>query len=163
MSTVGTAARSAAARPEAVIRMAGCYPKAPHFGYLRCGSATVSRAVQSETGTGQLWTYSKAMRLHGRIGTIPGNARRFAVPAEYLSLHKYLDGRFAQTVVLTFGEMEDLLGFPLPDMAHQQAEWWANPEPDGTASAHSRCWTEANRTATPNLVAHHVTFERAAG
>src|SRR5437899_11157843 len=32
------------------------------------------------------------------------------VPAEYRSLHKYLDGRYADTVVLRFAEIEDLLG-----------------------------------------------------
>ena len=31
----------------------------------------------------------------------------FVVPAEYLPLHKYLDGRYADTVVLTFAEVED--------------------------------------------------------
>jgi hypothetical protein len=36
---------------------------------------------------------------------------------KYVSLYKYLDGRFADRVVLKFTEIEDLLGFALPDLA----------------------------------------------
>jgi hypothetical protein len=50
----------------------------------------------------------------------------FVVPAPYLALHKYLDERYANTVVLTFGEIEDLLGFTLPDLARLQQDWRAN-------------------------------------
>ena len=39
---------------------------------------------------------------------------RPSVPAEYKGLHKYLRERFAQTVVLTFAEIEDLMGGTLP-------------------------------------------------
>ena len=85
----------------------------------------------------------------------------FAVPAEYLSLHKYLDDRYANTVVLTFAEIEDLLGFTLPDLARLQQEWWANADADSTPSAQSRSWTQASRTAKPNLLARTVVFERA--
>jgi hypothetical protein len=82
------------------------------------------------------------------------------VPAEYRSLHKYLDDRYANTVVLTFGEIEDLLGFTLPDVARVQQEWWANADAD-TPSAQSRSWIQASRTAKPNLLARTVVFERA--
>jgi len=84
-----------------------------------------------------------------------------AVPAEYLSLHKYLDDRYANTVVLTFAEIEDLLGFTLPDLARLQQAWWANGDADSTPSAQSRSWTQASRTAKPNLLARTVVFERA--
>ncbi len=82
------------------------------------------------------------------------------VPAEYRSLHKYLDDRFANTVVLTFAEIEDLLGFALPDLARLKQEWWANTTADSAPSAQSRSWTQASRTATANLVARTVVFER---
>ena len=84
----------------------------------------------------------------------------FAVPAEYRSLYKYLDNRFADTVVLTFSQIEDLLGFTLPELAHLQRDWWASAAADSTPSPQSRSWTEASRTATPNLVARSVVFER---
>jgi hypothetical protein len=91
---------------------------------------------------------------------VPAAAKRLSVPREYLSLHKYLDNRFADTVVLTFGEIEDLLGFRLPDPARLQLEWWANRGADGTSSAQSCSWIQASRIATANLQARTVAFER---
>ena len=87
----------------------------------------------------------------------------FAVTAEYRSLHKYLDDRFADTVVLTFAEIEDLLGFALPVVARLERDWWTSRAGDRTPSAQSRSWTQASRTAVPNLVAQTVVFERASG
>lgn len=83
------------------------------------------------------------------------------VPAEYRSLHRYLVERYADIVVLTFAEIEDLLGFVLPELARVQPAWWATAGAGGTSSDQSRAWTEANRTATPNLPARTVAFERA--
>lgn len=93
----------------------------------------------------------------------PARLQRFAVPREYLSLHKYLENRFADTVVLTFAQIEDLLGFALPDLARLQQEWWANADANGIPSAQARSWTQASRTATPHLLARTVLFERATG
>jgi hypothetical protein len=90
----------------------------------------------------------------------PPALRPFTVPAEYLPLHKYLDGRYADTVVLTFSEIEDLLGITLPDLARAEAGWWANGDTDGTPSPQSRSWIRANRTAKPNLHAQIVVFDR---
>ena len=45
---------------------------------------------------------------------------------KYLLLYKYLENRYANTVVLTFAQIEDLLGFPLPDQARCQREWWTD-------------------------------------
>lgn len=83
------------------------------------------------------------------------------VPVEYRPLHKYLKDRFADTVVLTFAEIEDLMGCALPDLAVRQAEWWANADPSGAPSAQARSWTQAGRTATPHVLARSVTFNRA--
>jgi hypothetical protein len=79
------------------------------------------------------------------------------VPAEYLSLYKYLEHRYASVVVLTFEQMEALLGFALPASACTEPDWWttkAMPK-----HRHSAAWTGAGRTATPNLLAKTVTFE----
>jgi hypothetical protein len=81
-----------------------------------------------------------------------------SVPAEWLSLHTYLQHRYASTVVLTFGQMEMLLGRALPEAARTDRAWWTD-----AASRGSRCsdaWTAARRTATPNLPAQTVAFER---
>jgi hypothetical protein len=82
------------------------------------------------------------------------------VPRGYLSLHKYLDGRFADTVVLTFAQIEDLLGFALPDPARVRPEWWSNTEAPSALPAPSWSWLLASRTACPKLAARTVAFER---
>ena len=65
-------------------------------------------------------------------------------------------------VVLTFAQMEDLLGFALPDRARMHAEWWSNDGGDNP-SPQSLMWVRAGRRATPNLFAKTVTFERMPG
>lgn len=82
------------------------------------------------------------------------------VTAPYRPLHAYLNGRYADTVVLTFGEIEDLLGFALPDAARLRVEWWTDDTTDGGESPQSHAWTGAGRTAKPNLFARTVVFER---
>jgi hypothetical protein len=86
---------------------------------------------------------------------------RSAMSGKYLSLYTYLQNRYANTVVLTFAEIEDLLGFTLPDLARLNEEWWTNPEPDIARPSYSDSWLLARRTARPNLLALTVVFERA--
>ena len=83
------------------------------------------------------------------------------MPDEYRGLYQYLENRYANTVVLTFAQIEDLLGFTLPDSARVDQAWWANNSPNDTPRPQSRSWTLASRTATPNLQARTVLFERA--
>ena len=90
----------------------------------------------------------------------PRTSQSVDVPAEYRSLHKYLDGRYADTVVLRFAEIEDLLGSALPDQARLRQDWWADADADGEPSPQSRSWIRASRTAVANLVAQNVVFER---
>jgi hypothetical protein len=68
----------------------------------------------------------------------------------YDSVCRYVENRYADTVVLTFAEVEDLLGFALPDPARLEAGWW-------TSSL-----TVRSRTVAPNLAAEIVSFERTA-
>jgi hypothetical protein len=92
--------------------------------------------------------------------TKPPDVRHPAVPAEYQPLHKYLDGRFADTVVLTFADLEALLGFALPEAARFEPAWWSNDESSAAGSPQSGAWIHANRTARPNLPARIVRFDR---
>ena len=80
------------------------------------------------------------------------------VPAAYLSLYTYLEHRYASIVVLTFEQMEALLGFALPAPACTERDWWTGAAVD--PNRHSEAWMGARRTATPNLSARTVTFER---
>jgi hypothetical protein len=79
---------------------------------------------------------------------------------EYELLHKYLRDRYANRVVLTFAEIEDLLGFSLPDLARVRVAWWDGGDFARAPSAQSFAWTLAGRTATVNLPARSVLFER---
>ena len=103
-------------------------------------------------------TWKNLMSGAGPARATPPPAK---APAEYHGLHTYLRDRYADVVVLTFGQIEDLLGFALPALARLQREWWADAGADSTPSAQARSWTDASRTAMPNLVARTVTFERA--
>ena len=81
---------------------------------------------------------------------------------KYRFLYEYLEHRYANTVVLTFGQIEDLLGFTLPDLARTSQEWWTIAEITTTEAHCSDAWTLASRTAKPNLMAQTVAFERVA-
>ena len=81
---------------------------------------------------------------------------------EYLLLYEYLQNRYANTVVLTFAEIEDLLGFTLPDQARLHEQWWTPAETDVAGANCSDSWILASRSAIPNLTARTVVFERSA-
>jgi hypothetical protein len=80
-------------------------------------------------------------------------------PGEYQLLYKYLRDRYANRVVLTFGEIEDIVGFSLPESARLQPEWWIGAA-IAPRSAQSDSWTMASRTAVANLSAKNVVFDR---
>ena len=79
---------------------------------------------------------------------------------EYHLLYKYLRDRYANRVVLTFAEIEDLLGFSLPEPARAQGSWWRGAAAVGLRSSQTHAWALAGRTATVNLIARSVVFER---
>ncbi len=92
----------------------------------------------------------------------PRPPQTFVAGTTLQPLYVYLKNRFADTVVLTFGEIEDLVDCALPALARERADWWANAEAGGAPSAQARSWMQANRTATPNLSARTVSFARTA-
>jgi hypothetical protein len=79
------------------------------------------------------------------------------VPREYRALYTYLEQRYASVVVLTFEQIEALLGFALPTPARTEREWWTQVV---DPQHHCAAWTGAGRTAAPNLAAGIITFER---
>jgi hypothetical protein len=94
--------------------------------------------------------------------TPPDGRSGSGVSLEYRPLFKYLDTRFADTVVLTFAQIEDLIGLDLPRGAYTEPGWWAVGTA-GMASPQSAAWTQAHRSATVNLAARTVTFDRDPG
>jgi hypothetical protein len=90
-----------------------------------------------------------------------GAAGGRADAGEYRLLYKYLRDRYADRVVLTFSQIEDLIGFPLPESARFQPAWWDSDAHGSTPrSVQADSWTLAGRTATVNLSARSVVFER---
>jgi hypothetical protein len=89
----------------------------------------------------------------------PATSQGYGMSKAFLALHDYLKNRYADVVVLTFRQMEDLLGSPLPAAATKDLAWW---NADVAANfEHSNSWRLANRTAVVNLMARTATFERA--
>jgi hypothetical protein len=85
--------------------------------------------------------------------------RAEVVSGKYGVLYRYLEHRYADVTVLTFAQIEDLLGFALPQRARTYQAWWtlgANVE----GAPHADAWTLAGRTAIPNLQSKSVIFTR---
>ncbi len=109
------------------------------------------------------WMKRRAPAVHNKaeVEVSAAIGKRSVMSGKYLGLYKYLENRYANTVVLTFAQIEDLLGFALPNEARVEREWWANRAPTGTSSSQAGSCTLASRTAEPNLAAQIVVFERA--
>jgi hypothetical protein len=90
----------------------------------------------------------------------PETPHRRAMSGKYLLLYKYLENRYANRVVLTFAEIEDLLGFALPGQARLDQQWWTDAKANRAETSYSDSWVLADRTAVPNMVAQTVVFER---
>ena len=76
----------------------------------------------------------------------------------FLALHEYLKGRYSDVAFLTFAQMEELIGSPLPLAARRDLAWWNGD--DEANFEHANSWRLANRTAAPNLMAQTVRFAR---
>jgi len=108
-----------------------------------------------------------------RVSTSPAAPPVLAAPDEpspaprgrvktgpYRLLHDYLRERYADTVVLTFEQIEDLLGSTLPTEARSDPDWWGRTTVVATDAHCSDAWVLAKRTAVPNLRAKTVIFDR---
>jgi hypothetical protein len=110
---------------------------------------------QAARGGGFIRRLAVAQDMRARI--FPMEESTPTVPHEYLALYTYLEHRYASVVVLTFGQIEALLGFALPAPARTQREWWTDVV---EIRPHCAAWTIAGRTAAPNLPAGVIRFER---
>jgi len=106
------------------------------------------------------WRMRGLSANRGRENSIGGAAADGATAGEYRPLFKYLRDRYANRVVLTFAEIEDLVGFALPADALAEPGWWHRASDAGRQSTQSAAWTHAGRSATVNLVARTVVFDR---
>ncbi len=75
----------------------------------------------------------------------------------YRPLFEYLQSQTVDEIQLTFGEIEGILGRPLPPAARTYNAWWGN---DGRGQA--KAWMGANRrTKLPRIKEERVAFVRA--
>jgi curved DNA-binding protein CbpA len=80
--------------------------------------------------------------------------------SKYEPLKYFLQNSNKATVVLTFQEIEGILGFPLCHSAFNHSAWWAN---DATHHVHARAWLEAGwmvESPTEAVRKHIVTFSK---
>jgi hypothetical protein len=89
-----------------------------------------------------------------------GRVNSLGSALDYKKLCMFLQSRYADRLVLTFAQIEDLLGFPLPAPARLEREWWSSAVAGVAPSTQSASWASASRSATVNLGARTVLFER---
>jgi len=79
---------------------------------------------------------------------------------KYDPLRLHLKRVATSSTVLTFTEIERVIGTSLPPTAGKRSEWWANEI--SPASRHVQChaWRDAGFNAFPNLTGQTVTFRR---
>jgi hypothetical protein len=75
--------------------------------------------------------------------------------SRYRPLFEYLRDRHADSVALTFADVERLVGHPLPSSARLESDWWSA---DDAAGGHASA--AADRRATVNLVSQVVIYDR---
>lgn len=77
----------------------------------------------------------------------------------YAPLQSYLSQRTEASVVMTYAEIESLLGRKLPPTAYgdHRRQWWANTETHSQALA----WLRANRKTKLDVAGDKVAFIRA--
>jgi hypothetical protein len=76
----------------------------------------------------------------------------------YQPLRDFLASRGDRSVTMSFEEVEELIGRPLPPSASGTVsrQWWSNSK----THSHARAWLSVGRRAKLNLPARAVTFSR---
>jgi len=127
-----------------------CHARNPDCGACFVANVCVRRGVEDRpdkvsAGIGQ-----------GSPATRPeGPSRR----DKYAPLREYLEYKAAHSrrVTLSFHEIEDILGQPLPRSAYDYQAWWANTR--GGPHVHARAWMESGyRVDSVNLGRRRVEF-----
>jgi hypothetical protein len=80
--------------------------------------------------------------------------------SKYYPLQVYLENTNESSVVLTFQEIEEILGDSLPDSASTHNAWWAN---DTKHHIHAKAWLEAGwlvKSPSETIRAQKVTFAK---
>jgi hypothetical protein len=76
--------------------------------------------------------------------------------SKYQPLQDFLENSRNRTEVLTFAELETILGFPLPDSASTHRPWWAN----GGGHPQAKAWLDAGWKVESVSLGFQVTFSK---
>lgn len=81
-----------------------------------------------------------------------------------MSIYDPLRSRLVATsessLVLSFEDIEGLIGQALPKSAHEYDAWWSNEDPNKTTHTQSKAWTTAGFDVEVNRQRRLVTFRR---
>ena len=79
--------------------------------------------------------------------------------SRYTKLAAYLQDQKVERIRLTFSEIEDIIGSPLPPSAYEHRSWWAN---NSKSHVQSQQWLDAGwRVSTINMTEGAIVFVRA--
>jgi hypothetical protein len=81
--------------------------------------------------------------------------------AKYDPLSQHLMQQAGQEILMTFAEVEAVIGATLPPSAKAYPEWWANESNPRTTHVQARSWLDAGFRTTVNLSCGMVTFRKA--
>lgn len=79
--------------------------------------------------------------------------------SKYDPLFNYLKASDLKVVILEFEELEEILGFVLPESAYKYEWWWVNEDVNKTNHSHSKSWTNAGyKVEHADLEERMITF-----
>ena len=82
------------------------------------------------------------------------------VSGKYAPLYHFLTCQRLSEIVLSFGEIEDIIDEKLPPSAYRRDEWWGNEDSSKTRHVQARAWQVAGYDAKPDREARRVRFLR---
>ena len=80
--------------------------------------------------------------------------------SKYEPIRTYLTNSRNQNEILSYSELEIILGFTLPDSAYTHREWWANETIQSTRHTHCKEWIEAGWKVKNVNLGVNVIFEK---
>ena len=81
----------------------------------------------------------------------------------YDPLRRELESTRERTIRLTFSEIEDILGRPLPVSAYKFSAWWGNESSRKARHTQAMAWLHAGFAARVSLKQRAVEFQRPSG
>lgn len=79
--------------------------------------------------------------------------------SKYDALYEYLRGQSLQRFVLSFAQIEDIIGYQLPSSA-VRPQWWENATDPNSSHVQCRAWRAAGYNAFLVGGSNRVRFEK---